>query len=56
MPLEEAFYLWRETVRMLTPKSGYQEVHEALIFTAKIRHMEERWITMIDEICRNAGY
>lgn len=56
MPLEEAFYLWREAVSMLTPKSGYQEVHEALIFTAKIRNMEERWITMIDEICRNAGY
>ena len=53
---EEAFGLWMGMLRMMTPKSGYQEVHEALKFAAGIRGMDERWQEKIDEICGNSGY
>lgn len=56
MGLEDAFHLWRETISLLTPESGYEELHQALIFASRIRSMDEKWITMIDTMCREAGY
>ena len=56
MDLQEAFGLWRETMNMLTPRSGYREVHEALKFVARVRGMDPKWQKQIDILCEQAGY
>ncbi|MDO5423606.1 MAG: M4 family metallopeptidase [Eubacteriales bacterium] len=56
MELEQAFELWQGALKMLTPLSGYQEVHEALKFAAKIQGLDSVWLEKIDEICEEAGY
>ena len=56
MDLQEAFGLWRETMNMLTPRSGYREVHEALKFVARVRGMDPQWQKQIDILCERAGY
>lgn len=56
MTLEDAFCLWKEAINLLTPLSGYREIHRALVFAAKIRQMEEKWVKKIDLICEQAGY
>ena len=56
MTRERAFGLWMGALRMMTPKSGYQEVHQALKFAADIRRMDNSWQDKIDEICERAGY
>ena len=56
MSKEQDFGLWMGVLRMLTPKSGYQEVHQALKFAASIRGMDDSWQDKIDEICGSAGY
>ena len=38
-------------LRLMTPKSGYQEVREALKFSAQIHGMGEGWQNKIDEVC-----
>lgn len=40
MSKEQDFGLWMGVLRMLTPKSGYQEVHQALKFAASIRGLK----------------
>ena len=54
--LEEAFGLWKEAVNLLTPVSGFREVHHALIFAAEIRQMDVAYMGMIDMICEEAGF
>ena len=56
MTEETAFELWMGMLRLMTPKSGYQEVHEALKFAAGIQGMDEGWQKKIDEICKSCGY
>ena len=56
MSLEEAFGLWKEAANLLTPVSGFKEVHHALIFAAEIRQMDVRYMGMIDMICEEAGF
>ena len=56
MGVEDAFYLWREASTLLTPKSGYQEMHQALLFAAKIVGLDETWCEKIDRTCREMGY
>lgn len=56
MTKEQAFGLWMGALRMMTPKSGYQEVHQALKFAADIRGMDNSWQYKIDSICGNVGY
>ena len=56
MGLEEAFGLWKEAANLLTPVSGFKEVHHALIFAAEIRQMDVRYMGMIDMICEEAGF
>ena len=56
MPADQAFGLWMGVLRLMTPKSGYREIHEALKFAADIRKMDDGWQTRIDEICGDAGY
>ena len=56
MSKDQAFGLWMGMLRLMTPKSGYQEVREALKFSAQIHGMGEGWQHKIDEVCRQAGY
>ena len=56
VPMDQAFGLWMGVLRMMTPKSGYDDVHEALKFAADIRGMDSNWQNKIDEICEAAGY
>lgn len=56
MSKDQAFGLWMGMLRLMTPKSGYQEVREALKFSAQIHGMGEGWQNKIDEVCRQAGY
>lgn len=56
VPMDQAFGLWMGVLRMMTPKSGYDDVHEALKFAADIRGMDNDWQRKIDEICEAAGY
>ncbi|MDO4344529.1 MAG: M4 family metallopeptidase [Eubacteriales bacterium] len=56
MEPEEVFLLWQGVQKMLTPRSGYQEVHMALKFAAKIQKLDLLWQEKIDEICGEAGY
>lgn len=56
MGLEDAFSLWQGVLKLLTPQSGYREVHEALKFSAKIQDFDDIWQQKIDEICGDAGY
>ena len=56
MYMEDAFYLWKETTGLLTPKSGYEEVHQALLFAARIIGFGEEWCNRIDQTCQEMGY
>ena len=56
LPKEQAFGLWMGMLRLMTPMSGYQEVREALKFSAQIRGMGEVWQNKIDQVCGQAGY
>lgn len=41
MSKDQAFGLWMGMLRLMTPKSGYQEVREALKFSAQIMEWEK---------------
>ena len=56
MDLEDAFLLWREATNLLTPYSGFREIHHALIFACEIRQMDVEWMGMIDMVCEQAGF
>lgn len=56
LPKKQAFGLWMGMLRLMTPMSGYQEVREALKFSAQIRGMGEVWQNKIDQVCGQAGY
>lgn len=55
MTLAQEFTLWRTAIGLLTPCSGYEEVHQALLFSAEINGYE-KWQTEIDRICAEVGY
>ena len=54
-PLEE-FLLFREVQNLLTPLSGFREVHCALVFAAVMREMDPIWVGKIHMYCEEAGY
>ena len=56
MSLEDEFRLWREAISLLTPLSGFREVHHALVFAAVMLDMEPEWMATIDMLCEQAGY
>ena len=43
----DAFCLWKEVINLLTPYSGFREVHHALVFAAEIMQMDVKWMGMI---------
>ncbi|MBQ9031449.1 MAG: M4 family metallopeptidase [Parasporobacterium sp.] len=56
LSLEDEYYLWREAMNLLTPQSGFREIHQALLFAAEIRQMDVKWLGLIDMLCEQAGY
>ena len=56
MSLEDNFRLWREAISILTPLSGFREVHHALVFAAVMLEMDPKWMATIDMLCEQAGY
>lgn len=54
-PLEE-YYLWMDALNLLTPYSGYREVHAALVFAADMRGLDVEWIGRIDMLCEQVGF
>lgn len=56
MELQDAFCLWKEVINLLTPYSGFREVHHALVFAAEIMQMDVKWMGMIHMVCEQAGF
>ena len=56
MSYQDAFLLWKETINLLTPYSGYKELHQALLFAAQIRGMDVEWLGMINMVCEQLGF
>ena len=56
LPLQDCYYLWRETINLLTPLSGFREIHHALLFAAEMLDMDVVWYGMIEMLCEQAGY
>ncbi len=56
LSLEDSFLLWRETINLLTPHSGFRELHAALIFAADIRQLDVLWQGQIEMACEQAGF
>ena len=56
MSPEDNFRLWREAISILTPLSGFREVHHALVFAAVMLEMDPKWMATIDMLCEQAGY
>ena len=56
MSLNDAFCLWMDAIDLLTPYSGYREVHQALLFAAEMRGMDVMWLGRIEMACEQAGF
>lgn len=56
MDLQEEYYLWMEAVNLLTPYSGFKEVHAALLFAADMRGLDVEWFGRIDMLCEQLGF
>lgn len=52
---EEAFKLWMEAISLLTPRSGFREIHQALTFAAEMRGLDVNWMGVIEMVCEQAG-
>lgn len=54
-PLDE-FFLWMHTINLLTPYSGFKEVHSALLFAADMMELDIEWYGRIDMLCEQLGF
>ena len=55
MPLEEQRSLWLTTIELLTPLSGFREVHAALLMSIDINGLNEGYKDILTEGFREAG-
>ncbi|MBR2836019.1 MAG: M4 family metallopeptidase [Coriobacteriales bacterium] len=56
MDPEEAFSLWMDVIRLITPYSGLREIHAALLFAAEMHNLDIEWFGLIDMYCEQAGF
>ena len=56
MSMPEIFLLFRGAMNLLTPYSGFREIHQALLFAAEMQQMDVLWLGVIDMLCEQAGY
>lgn len=53
--LDDQFSLWLTSIEMMTPLSGYDDVHAALLFSCEINGFSEQYRQYITEIFEDAG-
>ena len=56
MSLDDSFRLWLDAISLLTPQSGFREIHQALLFAAEMRGFDVRWLGVINMVCEQVGY
>ena len=56
MDPQEEYYLWMEAVNLMTPYSGFKEVHAALLFAADMLELDVQWFGRIDMLCEQLGF
>ncbi len=56
MSLEDAFTLWVETIHLLSPTSGFREVHAALAAASEILGLDITVEGQIHMICQQMGF
>lgn len=55
MSMEDELTLWLEAANILTPESGFREVHYALEFACEMRDVDPLWIGRIHMLFEQAG-